>query len=102
LAGEGNGAVDEAEDEDVSEEELAAQLHVDPSEIAVLVDKDVTPGAEPATGPQASARPPESGPKRDNGDRRRGGRGRSRPGRGNGVQRWRDAGGKQPEPPAGG
>ena len=101
LAGEGNGAVDEAEEEDVSEEELAAQLHVDPSEIAVLVDDNAKPAAESAPRPEPSAPAPENRPRRDNGDRRRGNRSRSRPHRGNGVQRWRDAGGKKPEPPGG-
>ncbi len=97
LAGEANAAVDEAEDEEVSEEELAAQLHVDPSEIAALVDKDVpsAPGSASGRRPQS----PGGQPRRDSGDRRRGGRSRSRSRRGNGAQRWRDANGNQQKPP---
>ena len=102
LAGEDNGAADESEDEEVSEEELAAQLHVDPSEIAVLVDNNAKPEAQSAPSSQSEDRPEQGRPRRNNGDRRRGGRGRSRNRRGNGVQRWRDADGNQQKPPDGG
>lgn len=94
AAGEVNGSSDESEEEDLSEEELAAQLQVDPSEIAVLMDED----ARPASGPKAASEPAredsQTRPTQDNGNRKAGRRNRSRPRRG-GVQKWREAGGGQ-------
>ncbi|MGC8863020.1 MAG: PSP1 domain-containing protein [Armatimonadota bacterium] len=93
TAGDVNGSVEDSEEEEFSEEELAAELQVDPSEIANLVDEDTKAAAPPAGGPGPIGHGAELHSRRDNGDRRRGGRNHGRPRRGGGVQRWRDPGG---------
>jgi cell fate regulator YaaT (PSP1 superfamily) len=88
CAGECAGLHEEPDEEDLCEEDMAAELNVDPSELAQLTDE-----------PSGTAKPPDPAPtpnKADGGssssrldNRPRG----SRPRRGNGgIQKWRDPG----------
>ncbi|MCX8052330.1 MAG: stage 0 sporulation family protein, partial [Armatimonadetes bacterium] len=94
VAGDDTGMVDEVEEEDISdeEEELVADLLDEPSDITLLVDKDVSTEEEAPLTPE----PCDIYAQEDNGDRRRREK-RFRPRRGNGVQHWREVR-DQPKP----
>ena len=85
LAGDGTSGPDEPEEEEIADEELAAEMGVEPSEIANLADKDVSPPAE--SGPGASSAAASGEGQSRSRDVSRGG---------NGVQRWCNADGKSP------